>query len=156
MLIELHRLTPRDATAREQRRDQLCERRSLSGEVLPPRLPETARALAAGAIGAGHVEVIAHVMRTIPDTLDPATCASVEQQVAAFARHYTPRDTGTFAAQLVDRLTQDGDPPADPDDAPLPDNTLHLGRSRRGRLKLTGEFDATGEAALRAMLDALA
>ncbi|MGI9064125.1 MAG: DUF222 domain-containing protein, partial [Pseudonocardiaceae bacterium] len=67
MLIELHRLTPRDATAREQRRDQLCERRSLSGEVLPPRLPETARALAAGAIGAGHVEVIAHVMRTIPD-----------------------------------------------------------------------------------------
>ncbi|MDQ3150219.1 MAG: 13E12 repeat family protein, partial [Actinomycetota bacterium] len=156
MLADAHRLTPREATARDQRRAQLATRRSLTGQLLPPQLPETAHALAQGAIGAAHVEVIAQLMGQLPDSFDPATSALVEAQVAGFARHYTPRETGVLAAQLVARLDPDGAEPTDPDDAPLPDNTLHLGRSRRGRLKLTGEFDATGEAALRAMLDALA
>ncbi len=152
----MHRLTPREATAREQRRDQLAARRSLTGELLPPRLPDTARALADGEIGAAHVEVIAQVMRSVPDSFDPATCASVEAQVAGFARQYTPRETAALATQLVERLDPDGAAPQDPAQAPIPENTLFLGRSRRGRCKLTGEFDTAGEAAIRAVLDALA
>lgn len=59
-----------------------------------------------------------------------------------------------LAARLVDQLDPDGDEPVD-DEPPRPENTLFLGRSRRGRMKLTGEFDAEGEAAIRARLDAL-
>jgi len=33
MLADVHRLTPREATARAQRRDQLAGRRSLTGEA---------------------------------------------------------------------------------------------------------------------------
>ena len=72
------------------------------------------------------------------------------------ARKYSPRETGVLGAQLLIRLDQDGPEPAEPDEAPRPDNTLFLGRSRRGGLKLSGEFDAAGEAAIRAMIDALA
>jgi len=156
MLGDLHRLTPREANAREQRREQLATRRSLTGEVLPPRLPETARALGDGAIGPAHVEVIAEAIKALPTRFGPDTCAVVEEQVAGFARRYSPRETGVLAAQLLSRLDADGPEPVDPDEAPRPDNTLFLGRSRRGRLKLTGEFDAAGEAAIRAMIDALA
>ncbi len=156
MLVEVHRLPPREATARDQRREQLAARRSLSGEVLPPRLPETAAALAQGAIGAAHVDVVAGVMRDLPDSLAPDICAAVEEQVAGFARQYGPRETGVLAAQLIARLAPDGPEPVDPQEAPRPDNTLSFGRSRRGRLKLTGEFDTAGEAAIRAVIDALA
>ncbi|MCA1675994.1 MAG: HNH endonuclease, partial [Actinobacteria bacterium] len=156
MLAEVHRLTPREATAREQRREQLATRRSLTGEVLPPRFPETARALGEGAIGPAHAEVIAAVMKALPERFDPDTCAVVEEQVAGFARVYSPRETGVLARQLVARLDPDGSEPADPDEAPRPANTLIFGRSRRGKLKLTGEFDAAGEASIRAMIDALA
>ncbi len=117
MLADVHLLTPREATAREQRREQLSGRRSLTGEVLPPRLPETARAVGEGAIGAAHVEVIAHVMRAVPDSFDPATCAAVEEQVASFARQYSPRETSVLGTRLVERLDQDGAKPADTDEA---------------------------------------
>ncbi|MDQ3989613.1 MAG: HNH endonuclease [Actinomycetota bacterium] len=156
MLAEVHRLAPREATARQARCEQLATRRSLTGEVLPPRLPATAAALAEGAIGTGHVEVIGQVMHGAADRFDPQTCASVEEQVVSFARKYSPRETGVLGAQLLNRLDADGPEPAEPDEAPRPDNTLFLGRSRRGGLKLTGEFDAAGEAAIRAMIDALA
>ncbi len=156
MLAEVHRLAPREVTARTQRREQLATRHSLAGEVLPPRLPETAAALAAGAIGAAHVDAIAQVMRQAQERLDPVTCAGFEEQVAGFARQYGPRETGVLAAQLLGRLDPDGPEPQDPDEAPRPDNTLNFGRSRRGRMTMRGEFDAAGEAAVRAMVDALA
>lgn len=148
LLADVHRLSPREATAREQRREQrreqLASRRSLSGEVLPPRLPETAAALAEGAIGAAHVETITQVMRELPACLDPQTCAAVEQQVAGFARQYTPRETQILAAQLLARLDPDGPEPTEPDAAPRADNTLCFGKSRRGRMTLRGEFDTAG------------
>jgi hypothetical protein len=64
MLADVHRLAPREKMARQDRQEQIATRRSLTGEVLPPRLPATAAALAEGAISAGHVEVIAQVMRS--------------------------------------------------------------------------------------------
>lgn len=156
LLLEAHRLLPREVTAREARREQLATRRRLAGEVLAPRLPETARALGEGAVGAAHVETITQVMRGVSATLDPDTCAVVEEQVVGFARQYGPRETQVLAAELVARLDPDGPEPTEADTAPRPDNTLYLGTSRRGRLTLRGEFDTTGAAALRGVIDALA
>ena len=156
MLADLLRLQPREATTRQAHRDQLAQRRSLTGEALPPRLPETAAALAQGAIGAAHVEVIDKVMAALPDTLDLPTRTMVEQQLAGFARGYSPRETGVLAAQLLGHLDPDGPAPRDPDDPVERPNLLFLGRARGGRMRLRGEFDTEGEAAIRALLEALA
>lgn len=142
LLADMHRLTPREATRQEQR-TQLAARRSLTGEVLPPRLPETARALAEGAIGPSHVEIVDKFITALPDSFDPQLRATVEEQVAGFARDYTPRETGLLAAQLLARLDPDGPAPEDRGTAPDPNNTLHLGRSRRGRLRLSGSSTPT-------------
>ncbi|MDQ4020442.1 MAG: HNH endonuclease [Actinomycetota bacterium] len=155
LLVDVLRLPPREARAREEHREAVAAGRSLTGELLPPRLPETAAALRDGAIGAGHVEAIDQAMRHLPDGFDPQTCAVVEQELAGFARSYSARETSILAAQLIVQLDPDGQAPADPEQARDPENVLFLGRSRRGGLRLRGEFDADGEAAIRAMLDAL-
>jgi len=93
-------------------------------------------------------------MAELADRFDPATRAAVEEQGSGFARQYSPRDTAILATQLVNHLDPDGDEPVD-EEPPAPGNVLFLGRSRRGKLKLTGEFASEGEAAIRAMLDAL-
>ncbi|MGH3998464.1 MAG: DUF222 domain-containing protein, partial [Pseudonocardiaceae bacterium] len=56
--------------ARDRTRDaeQLATRRTLTGEVLPARLPATAAALAAGAIGTGQLHVITQAMAALPST----------------------------------------------------------------------------------------
>ncbi len=108
MLAELLRLHPREAAARQVHRVQLAQRRSLVGELLPPRLPATARALREGAIGVGHVEVIDKALQQLPDSFDLQTRTGVEEQVAGFARDYSPRETGILAAQLIERLDPDG------------------------------------------------
>ncbi len=155
MLGDLLRLHPREAAAREAHREQLAHRRSLIGQLLPPRLPATAAALAQGAIGAAHVEVVDKVMAALPDGFDLQTRTAVEEQIANFARDYSPRETGVLAAQLLERLDPDGPEPHHADPVERPD-LLFLGRARGGRMRLRGEFGTEGETAIRALLDALA
>jgi Domain of unknown function (DUF222) len=50
------------ARARVREAEQLATRRTLTGEVLPARLPATAAALAAGEVGTGALQVIAQTM----------------------------------------------------------------------------------------------
>ncbi len=156
MLGDMLRLHPREAAARETHREQLAQRRSLTGEILPPRLPATAAALAQGTIGAAYVEVVEKVMQQLPNSFDLATCTVVEEQVAKFARDYSPRETGVLAGQLLERLDPDGPVPEDRPDPAERENLLFLGRARGGRLRLRGEFGTEGQAAIRALLDALA
>ncbi|HEX8933198.1 MAG TPA: DUF222 domain-containing protein [Pseudonocardiaceae bacterium] len=58
-------LSKGEAKARVEQADQLMPRRSLTGEVLIPRLPATAAGLAAGELGPGHLRVITAIMRRI-------------------------------------------------------------------------------------------
>ncbi len=74
-------------------------------------MPATAAALGEGAIGPAHVEIIDKVLQALPDTLDLPTRTVVEEQVAGFARGYSPRETGVLAGQLLERLDPDGPAP---------------------------------------------
>ena len=103
---------------------------SLAGVPLKPRLPATATALGGWEIDRAHAEVIERALSTdAAGRLDPGVWASVEAQLADYARLYRPDELATFAAQLIEALDQDGPPP---DDADQQVNELHLSKSRTG------------------------
>jgi len=114
---------------------------SLAGVPLEPRLPATATALGGWEIDRAHAEVIERALSTdAAGRLDPEVWASVEAQLADWARLYRPDELAKFAAQLIECLDQDGPPPEDEDQQV---NELHLSKSRTGgggRIK--GTLDA--------------
>ncbi|MGA9857609.1 MAG: DUF222 domain-containing protein, partial [Solirubrobacteraceae bacterium] len=66
LLVELLRVSPREATARVGRARDLGPRRAVSGERLEPVLPVTAAAVAEGVLGAEHASVIVRAVAAIP------------------------------------------------------------------------------------------
>ena len=115
---------------------------SLAGVPLEPGLPATATALGGWEIDRAHAEVIERALSTdAAGRLDPGVWASVEAQLADYARLYRPDELAKFAAQLIEALDQDGPPPDDEDQQV---NELHLSKSRTGgggRIK--GTLDAS-------------
>jgi 5-methylcytosine-specific restriction protein A len=114
---------------------------SLGGVALEPRLPATAMALAGWEIDQAHAEVIEHALRKgAAERISPEHWSSLEEQLAGLARHYRPDELAGLAAQMLERLDQDGPPPNE--DEPQV-NELHLSASSDGvggRVK--GRLDA--------------
>ncbi|WP_418002019.1 DUF222 domain-containing protein [Mycobacterium sp. PDNC021] len=93
--------------------EHLAPRTGLTGEVLPPRWEEAARAQAAGAINTEHLEVIGNFIANLPNWVDPATTTQSEQTLVAGARHQTPEELRAAANKLLYELDQDGPEPDD-------------------------------------------
>src|SRR5882724_7510400 len=114
---------------------------TLAGLPLEPRLPATAMALAGWEIDQAHAEVIDQALRKdAAERISPEQWTALEEQLAELARHYRPDELAKLAAQLLDRLDQDG-PPPDEDEPQV--NELHLSASADGvggRIK--GRLDA--------------
>ncbi|WP_207841791.1 DUF222 domain-containing protein, partial [Williamsia soli] len=66
VLTSMTRMRPGAARARVEAMDALTPSVTPSGEVIGPRFPETAQALAAGVIDLDHVGVVLEVMASIP------------------------------------------------------------------------------------------
>jgi 5-methylcytosine-specific restriction protein A len=135
--------------------EQVVERRTLDGQVCPPRLAATAAALAAGEVSLRHVEVITDALATpAAGRLTPHVWAGVEEQLAKSATLYRPRELAGFALELIDTLDQDG---AEPDDQELPQlNELHFSRNAAGAGgRIKGVLDAPTFDALATALSAL-
>ncbi|WP_219414055.1 DUF222 domain-containing protein [Pseudonocardia nigra] len=104
--------------------DQVSARANLDGTPLPARLPATAAAFAAGAIGLRHVEVIATLMASpAAERIDADRLAHAEPILAERAAEYTPTQLHTWSADLIDKLDQDG--PEPDDNPPGPDQRAH-------------------------------
>jgi 5-methylcytosine-specific restriction protein A len=128
---------------------------SLHGEALEPRLPATATALGGWEIGRAHGEVIERALSTdAAGRLTPEEWSGVEVQLADWARLYRPDQLAHLAADLIERLDQDGPTPHDEDQ---PVNELHLTTSRTGSGgRITGRLNATTfDAVTRAIQAAL-
>ncbi|HEY0574633.1 MAG TPA: DUF222 domain-containing protein [Pseudonocardia sp.] len=114
---------------------------TLGGLPLEPQLPATAMALAGWEIDQAHAEVIERALRRgAAERISPEQWSSLEEQLASLARHYRPDELAGLAAQILDRLDQDG-PPPDEDEPQV--NELHLSASADGvggRVK--GRLDA--------------
>ncbi|WP_312870807.1 HNH endonuclease [Gordonia asplenii] len=86
----------------------LCEQPALTGEVLPPRRPHTAAAVADGAISGDHVTVIETVLGKVPTAAGPEMLDDAEKQLAEAARIFSPTDLAKIGDRILAHLDPDG------------------------------------------------
>jgi hypothetical protein len=130
---------------------------SLTGEVLPPRLPATALAFTTETIGVRHVETIARLLESgAARRLDPPTWAEAEIELARYAAACTPAELHRFGVKLIDALDIDG---TEPDDGVRDQvNELHIKpfKTKPGG-RIEGRFDdPTRFAEIAGVVNALA
>jgi hypothetical protein len=97
-----------EASRRIRTAEDLAPRHSVTGEPLPPRLPATAEAQRAGAIGEGHVAVIRSFCQRLPDFVDVETREKAEAQLARLGGEHRPDELSKLADKLTDCLDPDG------------------------------------------------
>jgi len=138
LLAGMLNLSPTEAGARVAHATQLAPRRTLTGEVLAPLLPETAAALAGGEIGPAQVRVITETINAIPDHVSTTDRDVAEAELARHARSFNPTSLHTIGRHILAHLDPDGPEPRDePQPAPAA-GELRLWDRRDGRLGLEG------------------
>jgi hypothetical protein len=103
------RIIRAEASRRIGEAADLGERKSITGEPLPPLLTATTDAQRGGCIGAGHVAVIRGFVRRLPDFVDIDTCQKAEAQLARLGGEHRPDELSKLADKLTDCLNPDGD-----------------------------------------------
>ncbi|MGQ0773413.1 MAG: DUF222 domain-containing protein [Pseudonocardiales bacterium] len=157
LLAGILRLSAAEARTRVEHAAAVGIRRTLAGEVLPPRLPETAAALAAGEIGAGQLRVITETMAALPAAVPEPVRERAEADLAAHARDFDPRRLRIIAHRLLANLDPDGPEPADePTPATPSRGELWLRDRRDGSLGLEGWLDPEHGSLVRALIEQLA
>jgi hypothetical protein len=73
----------------------------MTGEPLPPLLPNVAAAQAAGAIGADHIRVIRRFFTDLPSAVDFETRQQCEATLARIAAEHTPDALRKAAERLM-------------------------------------------------------
>ncbi|WP_345411285.1 HNH endonuclease signature motif containing protein [Actinomycetospora chlora] len=123
----------------------LLPRRSLQGERLPARFPCTSAAVAAGAIGPGHVVVIRRTMARLERISDLSVEDWVEADrfLAEKARQMSPAGLTALAKALVAHLDPDGEAPPEGEERC---DELHVVRRRDGRLDFKGSLHDPADA----------
>ena len=117
VLATVLRISKAEALRRIAEAADLGPRTALSGEPLEPVLPNTAKAQAAGQIGAEHVKVIRTFFARLPDGVDIETAQHAEAQLAHLGTELGPTQLGAAADRLAYLLDQDGPAPTDADRA---------------------------------------
>jgi hypothetical protein len=107
LLVELLRITPREARARVGRADDLGPRRALTGEPLGPLFAATADAVRAGEVSAAQADVITGALDRVSQ-LGPAALPVAEALLVEAARHQHAKELARTASVLLARLDPDG------------------------------------------------
>lgn len=113
-----------EAKRRIKDAELLGPRRAMTGEPLPPRLPNVAEAQARGQIGLEHVRIVEKFFDELPVRVDAHTRAAAESDLARIATGLGPKQFRAVADRLALLLNQDGDLPND------------AGRARRRHLTI--------------------
>jgi hypothetical protein len=108
LLVELLRVSPREARARVNRARDLGPRRAVTGEPLDPTLPLVAQAHRVGAISAEHADVITAAVDAIPSAYAAEFTPTVEQALVEMAQRAEPRQVAKAGHVLLARIDQDG------------------------------------------------
>ncbi|WP_099252362.1 13E12 repeat family protein, partial [Mycobacterium sp. shizuoka-1] len=107
-LADVLRVSPREARRRIRDAAQLAPRTTLTGELLPPALPETAKVWHDGQIDGEHLEVIQKFFRDLPDHVPPVEREKAERSLAEKATVLRPDQLEKVAARLALHLNPDG------------------------------------------------
>jgi hypothetical protein len=134
------RISTTEATRRVKEAEDLGPRTALTGQPLPPRLPDTAAAQARGDINAEHVTIIRTCLKDAARFIDATTREEIDQDLARIAAGNTPEALRDAAKLLVYLFNQDGDAPDDEH------------RARRRNVSL-GRQDADGMTPISGWLD---
>jgi hypothetical protein len=108
LLVNLLRVTPREAKARVERAQDLGPRRALTGEPLGPLFPAVAEAVAGGEISAGHADVITACLDRVSCVARAEVVPVAEGLLVEAARHEHPRQLARTATLVLARLDPDG------------------------------------------------
>ena len=153
LLVSLLHVSRGEAKARVDRAVDLGPRRTLDGQPLPVLFPLVAEALAAGAVSAGHADVITGCLDAIPGVFLPDAAPVAERLLVDTARHTEPGMVARTGRELLARLDPDGVAPSDADHQRR--RGVTLAERRDGTGHLTGNLTPEALAVWRTVLDAL-
>ncbi|MEO9237613.1 MAG: DUF222 domain-containing protein [Jatrophihabitantaceae bacterium] len=153
LLAGLLNLSPREASRRVRHADQLAERVTITGEVLPPLLPATAAARAEGRLTAEHVSVIIRTIAKLPSTLPVEDISSAEQFLVDQARTFDAATLNNIARQLIDTLDPDGSLADDKEQQRR--RNLSLTPFGNGMHRIIGDLDPETAAMTKAVIESL-
>ncbi|APE14267.1 HNH endonuclease signature motif containing protein [Mycolicibacterium pallens] len=107
-LADVLRVSPREAKRRIRDAEQLAQRRALTGEPLPPLLPETSKAWQAGLLDGEHLRVIQKFFRDLPEHVPSVDIENAERMLAQKAAVLRPDQLEKVALRLALHLNPDG------------------------------------------------
>jgi hypothetical protein len=154
LLVDLLRLSSREAHARVQAAKLLAPRRTLTGEVLEPQFAQVAAAQAAGTVSTAQAALITRTIRRLPDAARDEHGESVEKFLLEQAQQFGPDTLGKLARRINDTLDPDGKLR----DADYRRKHRHLRVKHRPDGSARGSFELEADAAeaLLTILDTLA
>ena len=150
VIADVVRISPAEARRRIRDAGQLQPRTTLTGEVLAPALPATAKAWNAGLLDVEHLRAIQAFITDLPEDIHPAAVEKAEAFLAAKAAELRPDQLGKLADRLAITLNPDGK--FSEDYRALQRSFRWCGRQRPDGMSV-GRLIATPE--LRATIDAL-
>ncbi|BBX09007.1 HNH endonuclease signature motif containing protein [Mycolicibacterium aichiense] len=107
-LADVLRISPREAKRRMRDAEQVAPRRALTGEPLPPLLPETSKAWHDGQLDGEHLKVIQKFFRDLPDHVPTVEVERAERTLAEHAQTMRPDQLDKIAHRLALHLNPDG------------------------------------------------
>jgi hypothetical protein len=102
------RVSRGDASSRMNALDATGEWSSMQGEKLPPKLPAAAEALAEGAIGLAHMDIMLDVRKKIPHKSIPEVYDVVDKWMTDNARTADPAELKVCGREVLARVDPDG------------------------------------------------
>jgi hypothetical protein len=102
------RITPKEITRRFRLAARIRPRRSLTGQPVPPELPELADAVEAGTVGEDHIRAVCRAVDVLPSCVPAAEVVEAERTLV---EHATKVDSGVvtrLGQRIADYLNPDG------------------------------------------------
>ena len=131
------RLSPADAARRVAAAELAGPRVAMSGQPLPPVLPQVAEAATAGDIGPEHVAVLGRVLDEVPAEVPVEEFAAAERTLTEAAVSLPPKQVADVGRRLIALLDPDGRAPSEAE------------ARRHRRLSLTERADGSLEGSFR-------
>src|SRR5256885_1129761 len=154
LMVDATRLSLRTASRMVKQAAQISETLTPTGHLTPAPLPTAREAMREGVLDGEHLEVIAEVLKELPDTASVADRELVESTLATQARALDPKALRQFGKDVLSRIDQDGREPQDPEQAE-PRNSLRYRRTRTNRLVATLDIDPEAAEEFEGLLSAL-
>jgi hypothetical protein len=149
------RISTREARQRLKDAELLGPRRAITGEPLPPKLPNFAAAQQRGTVGVEHLKVVEDFFHTLPPHVTTDLRDEMEGHLADLASGLGPTQFRQAADRLAYLANQDGDPPNDAERARRRRLTIHK-QDIDGMSRITGLLDPEARATIDAVFAKLA